>query len=157
MNWEAGAARQRRNVDDDVAELSVSAGLLLVPPALGHGFADRFLVGNLRRVRNEFEPVLRLHLLARDTQMHLALAGEKRLVRVLHMRHDERAVLLDKLRHRRRHLHLVLAVLHRDRDVIDRRQNVRHFERLGRRAVVTERVSGLDRVEAAESYRVALL
>ena len=51
LELEAGAARQRLDVEHDIAELAVAAGLLLVPAALDDAFLDGFVVADRRPPR----------------------------------------------------------------------------------------------------------
>src|SRR3979490_2663380 len=48
LEREAGAARKRPDVEHDVAELAMTARLLLVPATLGDRFADRLAVADAR-------------------------------------------------------------------------------------------------------------
>ena len=51
VEFEAGAARHRLDLEHDVAELAMAAGLLLVPAALGDRFADGLLIADRGRMR----------------------------------------------------------------------------------------------------------
>src|SRR6478752_5992050 len=51
VKLEAAAAWQRLDLQHDIAELAVAAGLLLVPPALGDRLADGLLISDRRRLR----------------------------------------------------------------------------------------------------------
>src|SRR3546814_21161184 len=48
VELEAFAATQRLPLDDNIAELTLAAGLLLVPPALGAALANHFLLADRR-------------------------------------------------------------------------------------------------------------
>ncbi len=60
------------------------------------------------------DAVLALETLERDAKMHLALAFEQRLVRVLGVFDDERGIFVHEFGERGRQLHLVLAILQTD-------------------------------------------
>src|SRR5262245_52620651 len=60
---EAGAARPRLDLDPGVAELAPTAGLLLQPTLRLGAALDRLLVGHLRRLELDLDPVLALQLL----------------------------------------------------------------------------------------------
>ena len=49
LKGKSGSARQRLDVEHNVAVLAVTAGLFLVPAALGNRFADGFTVADARR------------------------------------------------------------------------------------------------------------
>src|SRR5947209_5243569 len=69
----AAAAWQWLDLQNDVAELAMAAGLLLVAAALGDGLADRLLISNRRRLRFDLDAEAVAQSLQRDSQMHLAL------------------------------------------------------------------------------------
>ena len=66
---EAFAARQRTNLDDAIAILAVTARLFFVTAALGRAFADRFLVGDARRLGIDRDAVPAVELGEGDGQM----------------------------------------------------------------------------------------
>src|SRR3954453_10924782 len=57
LEHEAGTTRKRLHFDDHVPELSVPAGLLLVPALLGDRFADRFAIADRGRVALHLDAV----------------------------------------------------------------------------------------------------
>ncbi len=148
---EAAAARQRLDVEHHVAELAVPARLLLVPAAHLDALLDRLLVGQLPRLGFRLHAVLALQPLERHAQVHLALAPQHHLVRVLGVLEPERGVLLHQPGQRARQLHLVLAVLDADGDAVD------GFGRLGRldlRAAALlgrQRLAGVDLLEPSRA------
>ncbi len=122
---EPGAARLRLDVQHHVAELSVSARLLLVPAADRRPGPDRLLVGNVAPLPLDRDAILALQPFECDPQMHLALARQHDLMGVGVMVELQRRVLLDQLVQRRRQLHLVLAVLEAEPDAIHRLRRLR--------------------------------
>ena len=95
---EALAARQRLDVEHDVAELAVAAGLLLVAAALDDRLADGLRVADRGRMRFDLDAEAIAQPLARHAQMHLALAPQHGVVG-LGVHHDaERRILLVQLR-----------------------------------------------------------
>src|SRR3974377_761349 len=74
------AARQRLDLEHDVAVLAVSAGLFLVPAALGNRFADRFAITDALRAAFDGHAVAVAQPLGGDPQMHLALAPQHAFV-----------------------------------------------------------------------------
>ena len=118
LELEAGAARQRLDLQHRVAELAVAAGLLLVPAAHGDRFADGFAIADRRRPRRDRNRIAVAEPLGRHAQMHLALAPDHHLV-VLGVVHDaERRILLGQLGEGGAELDVVLALLglHRERE-----------------------------------------
>src|SRR5262249_17773678 len=66
---EAGAARQRLDLDMDVPELAVAAALLLVAPMLLDAAADGLLVVDGRTMRLDREAVFELQAIDRHLEM----------------------------------------------------------------------------------------
>src|ERR1700731_4702210 len=62
------AARPRRDRQHHIAELAVTAGLFLVPAALGDRFADGLLVADRRRMRLDVDAKALAQPLQRDPQ-----------------------------------------------------------------------------------------
>ena len=77
---EAGAARHRLDIEHDVAELAVAAGLFLVPAALGDPLADGLLIADRRRLRFDVDTEAVLQPLQRHAQVHLALPPQHDVV-----------------------------------------------------------------------------
>ncbi len=77
---EARAARQRLDLDLDVGELAVAAGLPLVAGMLLRAGLDGLAIGDARRRRLDGDVVAAGELVDRDLEMHLALALEQQLV-----------------------------------------------------------------------------
>jgi len=76
----ARAARQRLDIDRAIAELTASAGLLLVT-TLNVGLAfDGFQIGDFRRVQIDFNAEFSSHFFNVDFNMHLAHSGENHLL-----------------------------------------------------------------------------
>src|SRR6185312_15140875 len=63
-------ARQGLDLEHDVAELAMPAGLALVAAALRRGSLDGLLIGDLWTVGVELQAVFRRELLHRDLQMN---------------------------------------------------------------------------------------
>src|SRR5690606_20502316 len=79
-----------------VSKLSVTSGLFLVASALGRTFADRFPVGNPKRVAIYRNLILSLQSLNCDPHVHLAVTGDDCLAAVLVLVHSEGRVLLQQ-------------------------------------------------------------
>ena len=80
LELEALAARERADLDLDVAELAVPARLLLMAAVRVGALADRLPVGRARRVRLDLDIVLVLQPVEGDAQMDLALTPQQGLV-----------------------------------------------------------------------------
>jgi hypothetical protein len=91
---EAGAARHRLDLEHDVAELAVAAGLLLVAAALGDGLADGLQVADRGGMRFGVDAKAVLKPLHRHAQMHLALPPQHDVVGARIVHHGERGILL---------------------------------------------------------------
>lgn len=87
--FEALAARQRPDLEHDVAELTVAAGLLLVAAALDDRLADGLLVADRRRMRRDLDAEAVAQPLIGHTQMHLALSPQYRVVGLGVLHDDE--------------------------------------------------------------------
>src|SRR6185295_14188747 len=70
VKFKPHAARHRLDLQHNVAELAVAAGLLLVPAALGDRFADRLQIADRGRLRLDVDAEAILEALERDAQMH---------------------------------------------------------------------------------------
>ena len=77
----AVAARLRLDLHHHVAELSVSAALLLVPAADLDAFADCLLVADIALLGFGLDAEAAIEALQRDADVHLALAPKNHLVR----------------------------------------------------------------------------
>ncbi len=110
VEGEAGTALERADLDLDVAELPVPAGLLLVAAVRLGGLADRLAVGRPGRARLDLHIVLRPQPVQRHAQMHLALPPEHDLVHLGILLEPQRGVLVDELGEGTRQLDLVVAV-----------------------------------------------
>src|SRR6185503_446651 len=78
---EAGAARQRLDAQEDLAELAGAAGLLLVAVVALGAAGDRLAVRDLRLLGVDLDAEAALELLHRDLEVQLAEPGDQRLVR----------------------------------------------------------------------------
>ena len=107
---EPRSARQRADLDNDVAELAMPAGLLLVPAANLDRFADRLLVRNLTGLRLGIDAVFPPQAFQGDAQMHLTLAPQHHLMGILGVIETQRRILLHQPRQGRRQLYLILAI-----------------------------------------------
>src|SRR5262249_41574736 len=85
----AGAARQRLDVEHDVAELAMTTRLLLVAAALDDGFADGFPITDGWRPPYDGVPEARGQALRRDPQVHLTLPPDHDFVGLGIVHHDE--------------------------------------------------------------------
>src|SRR5262245_4725648 len=116
---EAFAPGPRGNLDHDVAELAVSARLLLVTAAHLHALADRLLIGDVTRLRAGIDAEFPGKALECDPEMHLALAPQHHFVGFLVVIEAQRGILLHQLGDRAGELDLVLAVGDRDGEAVD--------------------------------------
>src|SRR4029079_9573597 len=73
VEFKTRAARHRLDFQPDVAELAMTAGLVLVALACRDRFADGLLIADRRRLRFDVDAETILEPLERDAQMHLAL------------------------------------------------------------------------------------
>ena len=79
-NSKSGAARQRLDLDLAVAELAVSAGLLLVPAVRLGRRLDRLAVRNARRLEVDVDAEPPLQLRDRHLDVQLSLAREQQFL-----------------------------------------------------------------------------
>ena len=133
----------------------MAARLLLVAAALLHRLADRFAIGNRRGVAFDRDLVLAFQPLAHDPQMHLAMARQHGLGRVLVVAQAERGIFLGQALDGRRHLDLVLALLRPQREGKDRLRRRQREQRLDAALGGAQRLAGLDLVQLAQRHRVA--
>ncbi|EEF93536.1 hypothetical protein CATMIT_01832, partial [Catenibacterium mitsuokai DSM 15897] len=77
---EAAAARQRFDAQEHLAELAGAAGLLLVPVMAFGAAGDGLAVGDARRARLHFHPVLVLEPVQVDAQVQIGQAADHGLV-----------------------------------------------------------------------------
>ena len=98
LELEAGAARQRLDLEHDVAELAVAAGLLLVAAALRDRLADGLAIADRSagRVDDRHREAIG-EPLGGDAQMHLALAPDHHLVGFGIVHDGERRIFLGQL------------------------------------------------------------
>src|SRR6185437_3256601 len=119
------AAWHRLHAEAAVAELPVSAGLLLVPP-LHVGFAqNRLPVCHPWRAQLDLDVVPLLQLGDRNLDVLLAAAAEQELLSLLIAGEMQRAVLLKHLVERDRNLVLVAAALGLEREMNRRLRRLR--------------------------------
>ncbi len=132
---EAGAARERLDAQEDLAELARAAGLLLVPMvALGRR-RDGLAVGDARRRGVDLEAVPVLQPLEQHAQVQLAQAVDDRLVGGGHMLELQARVLVHQLAQQLPQALLVAVPLRADRQPV-------HRHREGERLEVDVRVLG---------------
>src|SRR5690606_29030390 len=77
---DARPARQRLDLDLDVCELAVTAGLPLVAGVLLRASLDGLAIGNARRRRLDGDVVAPGELVDGDLEVHLALTPEQQLM-----------------------------------------------------------------------------
>jgi hypothetical protein len=95
VKLEAFATGQRPNLDDHVAELAMTARLLLVAPLLGHVAPDRLAIANGRRTRLHLDPISAFQPVQHRAQMLLVHSAETHFVRVLVLLEHQRRVFLE--------------------------------------------------------------
>ncbi len=130
------------------------AGLALEAGMAADRLADGLLEGDARAAGGEFQPIDLGQPLDRGLEMDLALAVQHRLVRFQIVLDDEARVLLGDLLQRPGELDLVLAVLERDGERVQRGRGGRPLERR-RRAVGREGASRHHPFEAGERHNGA--
>src|SRR4029077_10410995 len=113
---EALATRQRLDLQHNVAELAVAAGLLLVPAALADLLANGLLIADRRRMRFDVDAETVAQALQRDPQMHLALPPQYDVVGALVLDHGQRRIFLVEPQQRLAEFHVILAIGCRDRN-----------------------------------------
>ena len=125
---EAAAARERLDLEVDLAELAGAAGLLLVPAVALGLLRDRLAVGDLGRLGVDLQLVLRGHLLELHAHVQLAQAAHHRLVRG-GVALDPQAGILDLqlVQHLEEAL-LVALLLRLHRDGVHRRREVQRAQ-----------------------------
>ena len=155
LEGKARAARHRLDVEHDVAVLAVTAGLFLVPAALHDAFADGLAIADARRAPLDGDAVAVAQALGGDAQMHLALAPQHHFVGLGIVHDGDRGILLGKLVQRLAELHVVLALLGRDRDREHRRIGRDFGERGMRLLAGRQRIAGLGLFEFGEGDRFA--
>ena len=115
---EAGAARQRLDAQEHLAELAGAAALLLVPMvALGRR-GDRLAVGDPRRPRRHLEAIGLAQPLEQDAQVQLAEAVDDRLVGAGDVLELQAGILVDELGQDLPHALLVAVALGLDRQAV---------------------------------------
>ena len=113
MKLETGAARHRLDFQDDVAELAMAAGLLLVAAALADRFADRLLISDRRRRRFDVDAEAVAQPFQRDPQMHFTLSPQHDVMGSGVVNDGERWILLVQSQQGLTELDIVLAVRRR--------------------------------------------
>src|SRR5690606_24531596 len=104
-----GSARQRLDADVAVAELTVTARLLLVLALRFCRLAERLAIRNARLLRDDVDVILPLEPLDLDFEMQLAEAADDRLTQLGVVAELECRILLVQLRERVADLVLVAA------------------------------------------------
>ncbi len=112
---EVAPARHRLHADLAVAELTVAAGLLLVPPVRLDRHRDRLAIRDARRLEVDLDAEPPLQLRDRDLDVQLALTGEQQFLGLRVARVADGRVLLLEPVHRRADLVFVAACLGLDR------------------------------------------
>ena len=97
---EARTARLRFDLNHDIAELTVTARLFFVPPALLGGFADRLAIADMRHARRQLQAELPFGARQRRLQMNLALPSQNGFVHLGHLLEEDAGIFLAQLRNR---------------------------------------------------------
>src|SRR6266700_1857399 len=150
----ARAARQRPHFDFDVRELAVPAALALEARVLRYGPADSLAISDLGMLGDGGQAVFGSHPVERNLQVDIALAPQHELVTVLAVTQLERRVLLDHLLDSARELHIVGALLRRDRESVDRLRQLGIWQTRRARARAQDR-AGADALEARQRHDLA--
>ena len=122
---------------------------------LDRAAADRFLVFDLRPAGLDRQVVFQAQPVGGDLQMDLALTPEHELMGVRLMHDRQRRVFLAELGQRRRQLHLVIAILHGERQGEERGRRRRPALRQLRFARCREQPAGGDIVHAGQRHHLA--
>src|SRR5687768_1061169 len=142
----------RTEVDDDLGELTRTAGLLLVGVGvLLDRVADRLAVGHLRLADGRLDAELALHAVDEDLQVELAHAGDDRLTGLFVGLDREGGVLVGEALDRGAELLLVTLGLRLDRD-LDHRGRERHRLEDDLVLRVAQGVTGLGVLEAHDGH-----
>jgi len=146
--------RQLRQFDVDVCELTLAAGLFLVPVGLLDGFFDGFAIGDLGFFQDHFDAELALEFFDSDLDMHLAHPGQDHLLGFLVPLHLQSRVLLHQPLERTVDLVFIPFALGFQGERNHRLQRNRALvkDRLG---TITERVTGLGLLELGYGADIA--
>ena len=142
--FELGAARQRLHLDPAIAELPVTAGLLLVA-ALDVGLAANGLaVGDLGSLQRHLHAVALLHAADHNLDVLLAGAGQQELARLRVAVEAQRLVFFQNAVHGVAHAVLVVARLGLDGEgdggLRQLHRRIAHIQALFRQGVAGESV-----------------
>ena len=96
LEHEARAARQRLHLDDNVAELAMAAGLLLMAALLGDGFPDGFTIADRGRVRLHLNAIAALEAGNHGVEMLVIDAAQPHLMVRFVVLDDKGAILFLK-------------------------------------------------------------
>ena len=133
----------------------MTAGLLLVAAALGDRLADRFLVGDLRRLRRRLQPKPPTQSLNGDLEMGFAATRYQRLLGFGIQGDLEGLILLGQLGQSRRQPHIVLAVLGGDGHRIKRRDADDRYRATAGLAVHRQYLTSARRLQLGDPDHVA--
>ena len=111
LEFETRAARQRLDVEHHIAELTVTAGLLLVTSTLLRAFANGLAITDRGRPGHNSNAKAIGQAFARDAQMHLPLAPYHHFMGFRIVEHRERWIFFHQLVQRLPKLDVVLAIL----------------------------------------------
>ena len=140
-NSNFAAARQRLHADPAVAELPVTAGLLLVPALHVGGSADGFAIGNLGRFQGDVHAIALLQPADGDFDVLLAGSGDQEFLGLRIAIEAQGKIFFQQFVQRVAHAVFVVAALRFDREgdgglgQFDRRES-------DRRGLVGQRVAG---------------
>src|SRR5262249_50673638 len=152
---EARAARQRFDVEHDVAVLAVTARLLLVAAALHDALLDGLAVADRGFVRHGGDAGAIGQPLGGHAQLHLTLPPYHHFMRLGVVDDADGRVLLEQFRERLPQLDVVLAFLGGDRDGQHRRMGRDLGERRMRLLAVAQGVAGFGMIELSERDGIA--
>ena len=155
LEGKARAARQRLDVEHDVAVLAVAARLLLVAAALDDAFADGLAVADARLAPLDGDAEAVAQPLGGDAQVHFALAPQHHFVGFRIVLDGDRRIFLGELVQGLAELDVVLALLRRDGNGEHRRIGLDLGERGMGLLAGRERVAGLGLVELGEGDGLA--
>ena len=113
------SAGQGPDLEHDVGELAMAAGLLLVPSALRHGPLDGFAVGHPWAREQHIDAVAALQPLEGGAQVRLSLSLQHDLAGVGVVHQPQPPILLHQLGHGGREPNVVLLVLGRDGESVN--------------------------------------
>ena len=149
IEYNAGTSRQWLDVELDVAELTMPAGLLLVACADLGPRSDRLFVADAALLAQNIYAELAHQAFERHAQMHLALAVQQNLMHLGVVLERQRWVFIDEFAGGGRQLHLVLAILEPETDCQHGLGRLQNIDLRNRHLADRNRLTGMDGIETS--------